>query len=65
MVQTGFVGFSPIPAMSVVSYAAGRTLRASDIDSALGEQDNTEWKPLLIDGTTNEIVVSTVAVGSR
>ncbi len=45
--------------------AAGRTLRASDIDGALGEKDNTEWKPLLIDGKTNKIVVPTGAVGSR
>lgn len=44
---------------------AGRTLRASDIDGALGEKDNTEWKPLLIDGTTNEIVVPTGTVGFR
>ncbi len=45
--------------------AAGRTLRASDIDGALGEKDNTEWKPLLIDGKTNKIVVPTGTVGSR
>ncbi len=44
---------------------AGRTLRASDINGALGETDNTEWKPLLIDGDTNEIVVPTGTVGSR
>ncbi len=45
--------------------AAGRTLRASDIDGALGEKNNTEWKPLLIDGVTNKIVVPTGTVGSR
>jgi nitrate reductase alpha subunit len=45
--------------------SAGRTLRASDIDGALGESDNTEWKPLLIDETTNKIVVPTGTVGSR
>jgi nitrate reductase alpha subunit len=45
--------------------SAGRTLRASDIDGAFGESDNTEWKPLLIDATTNKIVVPTGTVGSR
>jgi len=45
--------------------AAGRTLRASDIEGALGEEKNTEWKPLLIDETTNEIVVPTGTIGSR
>lgn len=45
--------------------SAGRTLRASDIKGALGEKDNTEWKPLLFDETTNQIVVPTGTVGSR
>lgn len=45
--------------------AAGRTLRASDIDDSLGEKNNTEWKPLLIDSTTNKMVVPTGTIGSR
>jgi nitrate reductase alpha subunit len=42
-----------------------RTLRASDIKNTLGEKDNTEWKPLLIDENTNEIVIPTGTIGSR
>lgn len=45
--------------------AAVRTLRASDIDDSLGEKNNTEWKPLLIDSTTNKMVVPTGTIGSR
>jgi nitrate reductase alpha subunit len=42
-----------------------RTLRASDMENTLGEKDNTEWKPLLIDENTNEIVIPTGTIGSR
>ncbi|WP_190600119.1 nitrate reductase subunit alpha [Candidatus Vesicomyidisocius sp. SY067_SCS001] len=46
-------------------FVPGRTLRASDIHGALGEKDNTEWKPLLIDQNTNEIVTPTGTIGFR
>lgn len=45
-------------------YAAGRTLRASDV-KALSAQDKAEWKPVLIDEKSNQITVPNGTVGSR
>lgn len=45
-------------------YAAGRTLRASDVKS-LSAQDKAEWKPVLIDEKSNQITVPNGTVGSR
>lgn len=47
------------------TYVPGRTLRASDFDSNLGEEKNTEWKPVIYDANTNNVVVPNGTVGSR
>jgi len=46
-------------------YVPARTLRASDFKDHLGEKKNPEWKPVIFDGTTNEIVVPNGTIGSR
>ncbi|VAW48000.1 Respiratory nitrate reductase alpha chain, partial [hydrothermal vent metagenome] len=45
-------------------YVAGRTLRASDIKK-LDKLDKAEWKPLLIDEKSNQIVAPNGTIGSR
>ena len=45
-------------------YTPGRTLRASDI-SSLDKQDKAEWKPVLIDEKSDQIVVPNGTIGSR
>lgn len=47
------------------TYVPGRTLRASDFDSNLGEEKNTDWKPVIYDANTNKVVVPNGTVGSR
>ena len=44
---------------------AGRTLRASDFDGNLGQDNNPEWKTCAIDANTSEIVVPNGTIGSR
>ena len=44
------------------SYKAGRFLRASDLGT---ETANAEWKPVIFDETTNEIIVPNGTVGQR
>ena len=46
-------------------YVSGRTMRASDIDGTLGETDNTEWKPVVMDANTNSVKVPNGTIGSR
>ncbi len=47
------------------AYVPARTLRASDFRNALGEKENPEWKPVIFDGTTGNIVVPNGTIGSR
>jgi len=44
---------------------AGRTLRASDFDDDMGQSNNPEWKPVMIDANTNKPVVPKGTIGSR
>lgn len=43
----------------------GQYLRASHLDDNMGQVNNPEWKTLLIDGLTNEIVVPNGSIGLR
>lgn len=47
------------------NYVAGRNLRASDLDNKLNEEKNAEWKPVVFDATSQEIVVPNGTIGSR
>ncbi|MFA5940689.1 MAG: nitrate reductase subunit alpha [Sinimarinibacterium sp.] len=47
------------------SLVAGRFLRASDLDGALGETNNPEWKTLAFDELSGELVVPRGSVGFR
>jgi len=47
------------------SFVAGRFLRASDLDGALGEKNNAEWKTLAFDELSGELVVPHGSVGFR
>jgi nitrate reductase alpha subunit len=47
------------------SYATGRYLRASDLDGALGEANNPEWKTLAFDENSGGLVVPHGSVGFR
>ena len=42
-----------------------RTLRASDLEGDIGQSDNAEWKPVLIDDTDGSVRVPNGTVGSR
>jgi len=46
-------------------YQAGRLLRASDFDQALGQDNNPEWKTVAWDETSDSIVVPNGAIGFR
>ena len=46
-------------------YVPTRTLRASDFANNLGEAENSQWKPVVIDSNTNEAVVPNGTIGSR
>lgn len=46
-------------------YVAGRTLRASDFAGALNQDNNPEWKPVVIDSTTDKPVIPKGTIGSR
>lgn len=47
------------------SLVTGRTLRACDMDGALGESNNPEWKTLAYDETSGTLVVPNGSVGFR
>lgn len=47
------------------SYATSRYLRASDLDGALGEANNPEWKTLAFDENSGGLVVPHGSVGFR
>ncbi|MFT0849169.1 nitrate reductase subunit alpha [Achromobacter sp. F4_2707] len=46
-------------------HVPGQFLRASHLDGALGQQNNPDWKTLLIDSISNEVVVPNGTVGFR
>lgn len=46
-------------------HVPGRMLRASDFDNNLHQEKNSEWKPVIYDTNTNEVVVPNGTVGSR
>ncbi len=43
----------------------GRNLRSSDLAGNLGQTENSEWKTVLIDKTSGEMVVPNGTIGSR
>ena len=47
------------------NFVPNRTLRASDFKNDLGEANNPEWKPVMIDANSDKIVVPNGTVGSR
>ena len=47
------------------SYIPGRYLRAADMVDAMGERNNPDWKPLVIDELTEDMVVPMGSVGFR
>ncbi|TQV70560.1 nitrate reductase subunit alpha [Exilibacterium tricleocarpae] len=46
------------------AYVPARTLRASDLGS-LSREENADWKPVLLDENTDEVVVPMGTIGSR
>ncbi|MCC5810933.1 MAG: nitrate reductase subunit alpha [Ectothiorhodospiraceae bacterium] len=46
-------------------YQAGRFLRASDFEQALGQENNPDWKTVAFDETSNSIVVPNGSIGFR
>ncbi|MBL4803135.1 MAG: nitrate reductase subunit alpha, partial [Emcibacter sp.] len=46
-------------------YVAGRTLRAADFADNLHQENNPEWKPMVIDVSTNKPVIPNGTIGSR
>jgi nitrate reductase alpha subunit len=46
-------------------YVPGRTLRASDFKDDLKQKNNPEWKPVMYDANSDEIIVPTGTIGSR
>ena len=46
-------------------YATDRFLRASDFDGALGEDENPEWKTVLIDQRSGHVVAPNGSIGFR
>ena len=46
------------------AYVPARTLRACDLESLSGE-DNADWKPVLVDENTDDVVVPMGTIGSR
>jgi len=45
--------------------AASRFLRASDLNSNLGQGNNSEWKTIAVDNNTNDLVVPNGSIGFR
>ncbi|MDG1996994.1 MAG: molybdopterin-dependent oxidoreductase, partial [Emcibacteraceae bacterium] len=44
---------------------AGRTLRASDFEDNMGQDNNPEWKTIVIDSQDNQLTVPNGTIGSR
>ncbi|MCK5729387.1 MAG: nitrate reductase subunit alpha, partial [Methylococcales bacterium] len=47
------------------SYVTGRLCRASDFDDALGEDNNPEWKTVVLDEKTGNIIAPNGSIGFR
>ena len=47
------------------AYEPSRTIRASDFENNLGQEKNSEWKPVIIDANSNSVVVPNGTIGSR
>ena len=47
------------------NYVPNRTLRASDFKGALGATKNADWKPVIFDANSNQVVVPNGTIGSR
>ncbi len=47
------------------SYVPGRFLRASDLNGALGEENNPEWKTIAVDEGSGELVAPNGSIGYR
>ena len=43
----------------------GRNLRSSDLEGSLGQSENAEWKTVLLDKNSGEMVVPNGTIGSR
>jgi nitrate reductase alpha subunit len=46
-------------------YVPDRLVRASDFDDALGQANNPEWKTVMVDASTNDIVAPVGSAGFR
>ncbi|MCK4840744.1 MAG: nitrate reductase subunit alpha [Methylococcales bacterium] len=47
------------------SYVNGRFLRAADFDNSLGEDNNPDWKTVVIDEKTGDIIAPNGSIGFR
>ena len=47
------------------SYSTGRFVRASDFDKALGEKNNPEWKTVVIDEVSGDVIAPNGSIGFR
>lgn len=47
------------------SYVNGRFLRAADFDDSLGEKNNPDWKTVVIDEKTGDIIAPNGSIGFR
>ncbi len=47
------------------SYVNGRFLRAADFDDSLGEENNPDWKTVVIDEKTGDIIAPNGSIGFR
>ena len=47
------------------TFVPGRQLRASDLDGALGQSNNPEWKTVAFDETSGKVVVPNGSIGFR
>ena len=46
-------------------YVAGRVVRASDLDENYSNEENADWKPVLFDEISKELVIPNGTIGSR
>ncbi len=47
------------------SFTTGRLVRAADFDNSLGEENNPEWKTVVIDEKTGDIIAPNGSIGFR
>ncbi|MDD2279627.1 MAG: nitrate reductase subunit alpha, partial [Bacteroidales bacterium] len=46
-------------------FVAGRVVRASDLGAKMAKVENADWKPVVIDELSNELVIPNGTIGSR